>query len=505
VSFVFKGFPVKRLPRLAPRDWIGLALVLAGFILRLRQYLVNRSLWLDEAMLANNIVSRSFGGLTQWLDYDQQAPIGFLWSQKIVILVFGNNEYVLRFIPFLAGCAALALMYLLTRRLSPISGNAALALFAVSNTLVYYSSEAKQYNVDVALALGLLMLFLNLDERGWRPRSYVLFGAVGALVLWFSHPAIFTLASLGLLLLIKTARQKSLPALGWTLLTGGMWLASFAVVYALFLRRSVTADVLLNYWGDAFLPLSLRAGNWLAAAFDNFSTFAAGLETPLLLNAALALVGLIFLARHANRLAAAIGLPALFVLAASAVHAYPFAGRMLLFLTPLICLLLGEGLGALGLLLRTKSPASAWTLGLVAVTFIFFNAQTTVQNFAAPKMHEHIRPTMEYLRDFRKDGDLVYVYYWAEPAVRYYAPKYGFALSDFIIGADHHENPETYRAELDAVRGNGRVWFIFSHVYEDGDFNEREYILEYLNSIGELSREYRMPGTSVFLYLYDLK
>jgi hypothetical protein len=284
-----------------------------------------------------------------------------------------------------------------------------------------------------------------------------------------------------------------------------MWLASFAVVYALFLRRSVTADVLLNYWGDAFLPLSLRAGNWLAAAFDNFSTFAAGLETPLLLNAALALVGLIFLARHANRLAAAIGLPALFVLAASAVHAYPFAGRMLLFLTPLICLLLGEGLGALGLLLRTKSPASSWTLGLVAVTFIFFNAQTTVQNFAAPKMHEHIRPTMEYLRDFRKDGDLVYVYYWAEPAVRYYAPKYGFALSDFIIGADHHENPETYRAELDAVRGNGRVWFIFSHVYEDGDFNEREYILEYLNSIGELSREYRMPGTSVFLYLYDLK
>ncbi len=49
-----------------------------------------------------------------------------------------------------------------------------------------------------------------------------------------------------------------------------------------------------------------------------------------------------------------------------------------------------------------------------------------------------------------------------------------------------------------------RVWFLFSHVYEQGDFNERDYILNYLDSIGELSREFRVPGTSVYLYLYDL-
>lgn len=496
---------MKRFSRLTPRDWIGLALVLAGFILRLRQYLVNRSLWLDEAMLADNIVSRSFGGLTHWLDYDQQAPIGFLWSQKTAVLVFGNNEYALRLLPFLAGCAALVLMYLLTRRLPSLSGNTALALFVVSDTLIYYTSEAKQYIVDVSLALGLLMLFLHLDQRGWRPRGHILFGAIGALALWFSHPAIFTLASLGLLLFIKTARQKSLPALGWTLITGGMWLASFTAFYVLFLRRSVTADVLLDYWGDAFLPFSARAGSWLAAAFDNFSIFAAGLETPMLLNAALALAGLILLARRDRQLAAALSLPALLVLAASAAHAYPFAGRMLLFLTPTIFILLGEGLGTIGLLLRTKSSASFWILSLLAVVLILFNTQTTAQNFMAPKMREHIRPTMEYLRDSRRDSDPIYVYYWAEPAVRYYAPKYGFSPSDFIIGADHHDQPELYRAELDALRGNSRVWFLFSHVYEDGGFNERDIILNDLDSIGKLSREIRVPGTSVYLYLYDLK
>ena len=57
---------------------------------------------------------------------------------------------------------------------------------------------------------------------------------------------------------------------------------------------------------------------------------------------------------------------------------------------------------------------------------------------------------------------------------------------------------------MDALRGHDRVWFLFSHVYENGDFNERDFILNYLDSIGDLQREYRVPGTSVYLYLYDL-
>jgi hypothetical protein len=46
---------------------------------------------------------------------------------------------------------------------------------------------------------------------------------------------------------------------------------------------------------------------------------------------------------------------------------------------------------------------------------------------------------------------------------------------------------------------------LFSHVYEREEFNERDYVLNYLNENGEKKREFRVPGTSVFLYLYDLR
>lgn len=495
---------MKLVSRPASRDWIGVCLLLAGFLLRLRQVLMGRSLWLDEAMLSINIVNRSFLGLTEWLEYDQQAPIGFLWLQKVSVLIFGNNEYALRLVPFAAGCAALWLMYLISRRLPTFAGLTALALFAFSYPLIYYTAEAKQYIVDVAVALSLLSLFLHFDEQDLSVRDHALLGLLGAIAIWFSHPAIFTLAGIGLALLIKAIQKKSWAALGGPLLTGALWLASFALFYALFLNRSVTADVLLDFWGDSFLPLSSRAGSWLTVSFHNFFHDVAGLASPLLLNLLLASLGLVFFFRKTLSLALALTMPTLLVLLASTARAYPFAGRMILFLTPAVFITFGGCVELLGRAIRNP-PASAWTRGLAAVFLVFLAAQTSLPNFISPVYREHIRPTMEYLRDSYKEGDKIFVYFWTEPAFRYYAPKFGFSPDDYIASARHSENPEGNIAEIAPLLGHRRVWFIFSHVYEKGDFNERDYILEYLDSVGDLTRQFRAPGTSVYLYLYDLR
>lgn len=551
---------MKRLPRLASRDWISLALILAGFVLRLRQYLVNRSLWLDEAMLANNILARTFAGLFQPLDNNQGAPIGFLLLQKTVTLTLGDSEYALRLLPFLAGILSLTLMFALTRKVAgAFAGNLALALFAFSPALIYYTSEVKQYSSDVAIALGLCLLCLKYAQdndwlalysqrefrefansangsgknlrasyiRGTRIKTWLRNTAflvfAGTFAVWFSHPALFVLGGLGLTLFLPAVRAKDARKIVALFFVAAAWSLSLGALYFVNLRPLASHQFFLDFWSEGFLPHDLSAWRWLGLSLNVPFFDLLGLRTPYLVTAFLFLIGLVGLTRRLPRFGLFLLLIFFLTLLASFLTLYPFAGRMILFLAPALTLLLAEGIadlaGFIGHLIgkmpsmnngfgQTESlrkPARSFLNLALAGYLLFGPLNLAAENFAAPKLHEHIRPTMETLRDSRRDGDLIYVYSWAEPAVRFYAPKYGFAMSDFILGADHHDQPELYRAELDALRGNGRAWFLFSHVYENGDFNEREFILGYLNSIGDLSRAYNAPGTSVFLYLYDLR
>ena len=68
-------------------DRFATGAILLGILLRLRQYVEARPLWLDEAMLSLNILTRSFQGLLQPLDQDQTAPVPFLWGEKLLTLI----------------------------------------------------------------------------------------------------------------------------------------------------------------------------------------------------------------------------------------------------------------------------------------------------------------------------------------------------------------------------------------------------------------------------------
>src|ERR1700731_1023069 len=117
-------------------------IIVFGALLRLTQFLSNRSLWLDEAKLALNIVNRSFAQLCKPLDYGQGAPIGFLMLERSALHLLGSGEYALRLFPFLAGLISLLLFYQLAKRSVPTGAvPIALGLFATSAPLIYYSSE----------------------------------------------------------------------------------------------------------------------------------------------------------------------------------------------------------------------------------------------------------------------------------------------------------------------------------------------------------------------------
>jgi len=212
-------------------DYIGWLFIALGTVLRLRQYLADRSLWYDEANLALNLVNRTFSGLTRPLDYEQGAPIVFLFIEKSILVLLGNKDYLLRLFPLLSGLLALYLIYLIARQYFGATGLFAVLVFAISWQLIYYSSELKQYSSDAMIALLLIYLALRCIKDNVRFADFLLLGVTGLIAIWTSHPSIFILAGIGLTLVFVTLSRKAYTPLAWTLGLGILWITALAAVY----------------------------------------------------------------------------------------------------------------------------------------------------------------------------------------------------------------------------------------------------------------------------------
>lgn len=525
---------------------ISLGILFFGAILRLRQYFSGRSLWADEAMLALNIVNRNFGELFKPLEYDQGAPLGFLLVEKLFNTILGRHELVLRFFPLIAGLASLALFYLLImslrggalrhgfasqdklrerrsnllakseivspRRHGDASGYRprndgvgfllALAMFALNPQLVYYSSEAKQYIVDVTVALGLLLLAIPIFQNQFNKKNFTLLAIAGILALWFSHPALFVLAGIGIALVVQFLRTREYQNLRITFSVGLLWLANLALLYFINLRNLSQNNYLANYWAEGFISLQPWSDlGWIS----DLIKYQFDIQFILLLVFVLILIGWFALFREQRSMAFAFAFTTFFAFIASALHLYPVNGRLSLFLIPLGILSLGKAIEYLRQTLSSNKFASLGITILLSGYLLISPLITSFQNFISPKYYEHIRPTMQVLADSWKDGDALFVTAWAEPAFRYYAPFYGLEDVKYVSSEiEDYPDGEKLKSRISPLVGEKRVWVLFSHVYEQGGFNEREYLVAYLNEIGEKRREILKSGTSVYLFFYDL-
>jgi hypothetical protein len=217
------------------------------------------------------------------------------------------------------------------------------------------------------------------------------------------------------------------------------------------------------------------------------------------------LVGWVMLWFDQRGYAIALACIVLIALLASGLQLYPLFERMILFLVPVGLILIGKAVDAFHQRVERFGFTGALLVLALAGYLLYGPITTSLQNFVEPKYFEHIRPTMETLREAWKDGDALYVSNGALPAFRFYAPFYGLEKISYKFGKrEDYKNPENILSQLDSFQGRPRVWILLSHVYERGEFNERELILNALEQIGEKRREFRLPGTSVFLYLYDL-
>ncbi len=155
----------------ALRDQPERVVLVLGTFLRLAVYAHGRSYWLDEASLAANAFDQAPLDFSQPLTGDQLAPFGFLIVVRAVVSILGPSPYVTRLLPLACGNAALFAFAVLARRILPRrAALVALALFAFSDDLIYYSSEFKPYSLDLAAGVAITLLACDAVAKpaAWR-------------------------------------------------------------------------------------------------------------------------------------------------------------------------------------------------------------------------------------------------------------------------------------------------------------------------------------------------
>jgi len=166
-------------------------LLLAGVITRVQ--FLDRSLWLDEAWVANSIRAASLQQAIYYDDWLQTTPPLFIALSRLVTTVFGTSNVAFRALPALAGIVSVLLFFFMALRLlKPSFAMIAILLFVFSPRVILYSQSLKQYSTDVLSTLSLVVLGHLYIEKGADRWFYLLLA--GFVVLSFlSYPAMLFL------------------------------------------------------------------------------------------------------------------------------------------------------------------------------------------------------------------------------------------------------------------------------------------------------------------------
>jgi len=404
-----------------------------GTLLRLVHYAARPSLLIDEARVALDVGSRDWVGLLRPLDYDQTAPILFLWAERLATRLAGVNEHALRALPFLAGIAALPLLLLIARRLlGVVAATLAVSIAAVSPQLIQYSGEVKPYSLDLAITLGLVWLALEVRDAPQNIARRRRLALGGLLAIWASAPAAFTLAAIGGALMV--APPKARLRYRFVLGTSCLWAASFALAYAIVYAPAAKSPYMREFWQGSLLRIlepGLTARAWHGIRETVWQLFVGGTTDPPLGRpesllatigaAALVLVGLAG-ARRIQRAAGWDGLlvtigPFLAGVAASLVGGYPVAARVMTYAaTSLVlpvaggCIALAESMGA--------TPRGA--LALVSACVLVSPLPRDIALATRPNGLENVRAAVSEFERLARPGEPIYVFAATLPAWTFY-------------------------------------------------------------------------------------
>lgn len=453
-----------------------------GLVLAVIQFVINKSLWLDEAALAINILTRDFGDLLNPLDNRQMAPIGFLLIERFFTLVFGNNDHALRIFPLLSFIASAYLIFRLSILLIKRTDAALLAtaIFTLSGQMLYFATEVKQYMPEVMASL--LMIFLIAQKLKTGKPSHLILAISGIATLLVSHTVTIVIFCAGAYYILRAIRMKREYHTVLPFIAIG---AAFIAYYLAFLNQHPAQQFMTGFWNEAFMPRNVFSAEWLHFIFQTaiivskniIQNPAAAVIVPFIILGGLARI----LTQRDFTAAWLLCAPILLHLILSALHLYPVWGRFVLYATPLLMILAAAGLTFAVDRIAKKSPrpqlAAVWimTIGLIVSGIS-----------ALPIEREEILEGIRYIEKKRQPAEQVYVYTGAVLSARYYALTGKVSFTHALIeGGSHRDDPIRYTEELNSVQAP--FWVLFTHNYKTDKTDDQKQTITHLESTGHIT------------------
>jgi hypothetical protein len=434
------------LQKVLTRRFATVALLALTLVLGL--YGIGRSLWLDEAWVANSVNAPTLGGMFYYPNWLQTSPPLFLLLARGVVKIFGLSTVVLRSVPLFLSLAAVWAMLGATRRVvSPSWAVLATAALAFHPTVVEYFRSFKQYGGEVAATGAVLWAAIVYLQGPARKRFCVLLG-VTITAMTLSYPTVFLLP--GLILVVALGdRARAITLAG---LAGAM----SALLYFFLIRPNYT-PALRAYW-------MTDPGNWL---------------TPVMLTAvAFCAVVAARIAFNRDRMSIILLTPCILLFASEVLGWYPASPRTQLFVRPCFLLLLAMNAQDLVTFAKWRRGRVDAVVILTAAVVMFLGVRKQFHE-GRFQPEEDMSGAVRYLRKNVGPSDLVLVHASLREGFLLYTSMQGWTAQPVIYGntgwpccprgrpADVDiSTPEKIRHDLDAKiprEFHGRIWLFYTN------------------------------------------
>jgi len=480
--------------------FILISFISLGIITSFINFLNFRSLWLDEAMLALNIINKTSLNLLKPLEMGQVAPIGFLLLQKLLCILLGNKDWVLRVIPLVSFLTSIPLFYFLNLKITPKKTLAlySTAFFSLSWILIYYSSEVKQYMLDVLFSI-LITYYTLIFLTSRKKKHLYIYTIIGMTSIWFSNISIIILFTVGLYILynIKNNNRNYLDAITPIIL----WSTSFITYYLLFIHNHPTKKFMLEYWESSFLPSNILSIDFYISLFTKIKEliYLLGYNThPLLVIIPLTVIpsGIIYLFFNNRKYLYLCTFPIITHLSLSYLKLYPFSIRLILYLTPLLIILFTSGAYHIYTIIKTKYSKTSFYILLIPLLILLLTIFKST-----PIQKEEIKLSLNYINKKNTPNENIYIYYGAKPAFLFYKKDYQcFNKNNIILGTSNRSNWDQYNNEIKNLTNIN--WIVFSHTYwvkNKSALTEEEYIIKTFKKNGyQIIEQKHFEGSSVY-------